>query len=48
MIKNRKKTMTIMPKKQTHLRIPYVYEREREREREPNPMQMHDKERQIS
>ena len=34
MIKNRKKTMTIMPKKQTHLRIPYVYERERERERE--------------
>ena len=40
--------MTIMPKKQTHLRIPYVYEREREREREPNPMQMHDKERQIS
>ena len=26
--------MTIMPKKQTHLRIPYVYERERERERE--------------
>jgi len=42
--------MPIRPKKQTPLRIPYVYERERERERErePNPLQMHDKEGQIS